>query len=71
MRTIVNISVPKEVAREVKQIARKEGFASVSEYFRHLHREEARRNLARELKVQTRAFEQGKGKVLRSLRDLR
>ena len=71
MRTILNISVPKETATEAKRVAREEGFASVSEYFRHLHREEERRKLARELKAQTRAFEAGKGKVLRSLRDLR
>jgi Arc/MetJ-type ribon-helix-helix transcriptional regulator len=71
MRTIVNISVPKEVAKEVKHTARDGGFASVSEYFRHLHREEKRRKLLQELRADSRAFRKGKGKALRSLRDLR
>lgn len=71
MRAIVNISVPKKIAEEVKLAAREDGFASVSEYFRYLHREEVRRKLAEELRAQTRAFKQGKGKILRSLRDLR
>lgn len=71
MRTIINISVPKETAQEAKRAARADGFASVSEYFRHLLREEKRRKLAVELEAQTRQFKQGKGKLLRSLRDLR
>jgi len=63
--------VPKETAAATKKVAQEEGFASVSEYFRHLLREENRRKLAKELEAQTKQFEQGKGKLLRSLRDLR
>lgn len=71
MRTILNISVPKETALEAKRAAKEDGFASVSEYFRHLLREENRRKLALELDAQRKQFETGKGKWLRSLKDLR
>ncbi len=68
MRTIVNISMPEETAKEAKRIAREEGFVSVSEYFRYLLREEKQRKLAEELHKQSRS---GKWIKLKSLRDLR
>jgi len=68
MRTIINISVPKETALATKKVAREEGFASVSEYFRHLLREENRRNLAIELRKQEKS---GKWIKAKSMRDLR
>ena len=68
MRTIMNISLPEETAREVKKTAKQEGFASVSEYVRHLWREEKRRLLALDIERQRRS---GNWKKLRSLRDLR
>ena len=70
MRTIVNISLPKEMAEEIKQEVRREGYASTSEFIRALLREYKRVKLAEELQKQTRKFEAGKGKILRSLRDL-
>ena len=70
MRTILNISIPVETAAEAKQATREGGFASVSEYFRHLHREEKRRKLVEELDAQRKQFESGKGKWLTSLKDL-
>ncbi|MES2202951.1 MAG: hypothetical protein V4474_01335 [Patescibacteria group bacterium] len=68
MRTIINISVPKETAVELKKTARKDGFASVSEYFRYLLREENRRKLAKELHRQEKS---GKWIEAKSVRDLR
>jgi len=68
MRTIINISVPKETAVEAKRVAREGGFASVSEYFRHLLREEKRRKLFVSLEKQRKS---GKWVKLRSLKDLR
>jgi len=59
------------MAKEVREEVKTTGFASVSEYFRHLIREEKQRRLARELAAERRAFKGGRGKVLRSLRDLR
>ncbi|OGG43423.1 hypothetical protein A2841_02400 [Candidatus Kaiserbacteria bacterium RIFCSPHIGHO2_01_FULL_48_10] len=71
MRSIMNISLPKAVADGVKHTVKVEKFASVSEYFRHLLREEGRKRLARELNASRRQFAKGKGKILHSLRDLR
>ncbi len=68
MRTIINISVPKETAAEARKTAKEEGFASVSEYFRHLLREENRRKLAESIRRQEKS---GKWVKLRSLKDLR
>lgn len=67
----MNISLPRSTASSVKREAKVEGFASVSEYFRHLIREEAERKLLRSLEKSRKEFESGKGKVLRSLKDLR
>jgi len=71
MRTIVNISLPKEMADEIKREVKREGFASTSEFIRALIREYKRAKLAEELHAQVRDFERGKGKILRSLKDLR
>ena len=71
MRTIVNISVPDTVAKEIKQTAKQRGFATVSEYMRYLVRQERERELAGSLLKDKLLFEQGKGKVLKSLRDLK
>lgn len=71
MRTIVNISLPKEMADELKREVRREGFASTSEFIRTLIREYKRAQLARSLYAQRRQFDQGKGKVLKSLQDWR
>lgn len=68
MRNIINISLPEEMAKGVEREVRKGKFASTSEYFRHLIRS---RELAEELEKSQREFEAGKGKVLRSLKDLR
>jgi putative addiction module CopG family antidote len=38
MRTIVNISLPKEMAEEIKRDVKEGGYASTSEYIRELLR---------------------------------
>jgi len=68
MRTIVNISLPPDVSSMVHKEVRLGGYASVSEFFRHLLRNH---KLADELRADRGKFEAGKGKVLHSLRDLR
>ena len=68
MRNIINISLPDMLAAEVEHEVKAGGFASKSEFFRHLLRE---RKLAKELGEDRREFERGKGKALKSLRDLR
>lgn len=67
MRTIVNISLPEDVAKEVKAVVKRERFASTSEFFRSLLRE----RFAEGLKEERIAFRKGKYKVLRSLKDLK
>ncbi len=59
MRTIVNISLPKETAREVKEAAKAGGFATTSEFFRHMLREYQRAELARELRAERDTFKTG------------
>ena len=68
MRNIVNISLPGAMVKEVEGEIKKGGFASRSEFFRHILREY---KLAQELENDRKKFEKGKGKVLRSLRGLR
>lgn len=68
MRNIINISLPEAMAKAVEREVRRGKFASTSEYFRHLLRTH---ELADELEKSRKEFEFGKGKVLRSLKDLR
>jgi Arc/MetJ-type ribon-helix-helix transcriptional regulator len=68
MRTIINISIPKETAQEAKRTVREEGFASMSEYFRYLLREEKRRKLFAELEKQRKSGRWIKAKSMRDLR---
>lgn len=68
MRNIINISLPPELNKKVQEEVKAGDYASVSEFFRQLLRTH---NLAKELKATKREFEDGKGKVLRSLKDLR
>lgn len=72
MRNIINISLPTEMVKIVKQEVKKGHYASVSEFFRTLLRDyEEESKLLAELEEIDREFEAGKGKVLHSLRDLR
>ena len=73
MRTILNISLPKEVAADVKKAAKEEGFVSTSEFMRHVLREYKREKLMESLKRQRAQYRKNPRawKVLRSLKDLR
>lgn len=70
MRSILNISLPKETALNVKRDAKQGGFATTSEYIRHLIRLENTRKLIDELKVSSQEYKKGKGKILKSLKEL-
>ena len=70
MRDVINLSVPASVSKEIKREVRAGGFASTSEFFRHIWREWRAQKLARELQADRRQFELGRGRALRSLRDL-
>lgn len=71
MRNVVNISLPENTVKLIDKEVKNGGFATKSEFFRHLLRLWNTQKLAEELKKNRKEFEAGKGKVLRSLRDLR
>ncbi|HLG25671.1 MAG TPA: ribbon-helix-helix domain-containing protein [Candidatus Gracilibacteria bacterium] len=70
MRQIVNISLPEETVKMIKAEVKKGGFASVSEFMRHLIRLWNTEKLVRDLKDGEKAFKAGKWKTLTSLKDL-
>jgi Arc/MetJ-type ribon-helix-helix transcriptional regulator len=71
MRNIVNISLPEKMVKMVKKEIKEKGYSSVSEFFRYLIREWNDNKLVDELKKDRLKFEAGKGKTLKSLKDLR
>ncbi len=72
MRNIINISLPAQMAKMVKQEVKKGKYASVSEFFRSLLREyEEESKILAELEESHREILDGKGKVLKSFKDLR
>lgn len=70
-RKIINISLPAKMAAQVKKEIAKGKFASTSEFFRDLLRKREEAALLAELKESQKEIHQGKGKILRSLADLR
>lgn len=71
MRTIINISLPKELDEVVDKELKKGKFATKSEFFRMLIRLWEEGKLVADLEESQREFKSGKGKLLRSLADLR
>lgn len=71
MRSIINISLPKELSKEVERAVKTGRYTSKSEFFRDLLRSWKEEQLLQELKESQREIAAGRGKVLRSLKDLR
>ncbi len=71
MRNVINISLPPAMTRAVEENVKKGHFASKSEFFRMIFRAWAERTLAKDLEESRNELRQGKGKELRSLKDLR
>ena len=72
MRNIINISLPKNLTKEVERQVREGGYATKSEFFRELVRRSLEEEkLFREIEESRKELRAGKGKILRSLRDLR
>ncbi len=71
MRNIINISLPPQLKEEVEAEVEKGNFASTSEFFRYLLRLWQEKKLLKELNQSRREIKNGRGKVLRSLKDLR
>ncbi|MBI3273859.1 MAG: ribbon-helix-helix protein, CopG family [Candidatus Colwellbacteria bacterium] len=71
MRNIINISLPPRMAKVVEKTVRRSGFSSKSEFFRMLLRLWMEGKLVEELEESRKELKEGRGKFLRTLRDLR
>ncbi len=71
MRTIVNISLPPKLSSLVEKEILKGNYASKSEFFRTLLRLWLEGKLAEDLEASRKELESGKGKLLKSLVNLR
>lgn len=70
MREVINISLPKSMADQIRLEVKKNDYASVSEFIRHLIRSWNTQKLALELENDQKEFKKGKSKELKSLKDL-
>ncbi|MBI4085824.1 MAG: ribbon-helix-helix protein, CopG family [Candidatus Liptonbacteria bacterium] len=71
MRNIVNISLPAELKREVEKAVGTGQYATKSEFFRDLLRLWKEEQTLQELRGSQKEIVRGKGKILKSLKDLR
>jgi len=71
MRAIINISLPETMALTVERAVATGEYATKSEFFRTLIRNWSEQKLANELKQSSVEMQLGKGKLLKSLKDLR
>ncbi len=71
MRKILNISLPTQMANKIKKVVSSGKYATTSEFIRHLIREWEESNLIDELRQSQKEINSGKGKILKSLKDLR
>lgn len=71
MRTIVNISLPSQLSKVVEKEVATGKYASKSEFFRNLLRLWMEGKLLSVLEDSRKELRAGKGKLLRSLSDLR
>ena len=70
MRTTLNISMPVSLKKSVDRAVKEGRYASVSEFFRDAIRAWEDDQLYQSVLQSEKEFAQGKGKKLRSLRDL-
>ena len=68
---MINISLPEQMVEAVETGVKSGNFATKSEFFRSLIRLWMEGKLMVELEESRKELRQGKGKVLRSLKDLR
>lgn len=71
MRKIINISLPAELNEEVNKAVKSGRYATKSEFFRDLLRLWEEQKLLNEIRESEKEFAAGKGKVLKSLKQLR
>jgi Arc/MetJ-type ribon-helix-helix transcriptional regulator len=71
MRNIINISLPIPLTTIVEKEVKTGNYASKSEFFRHLLRLWINGKLVNDLYQSRNEFQNGKGKLIKSLRNLR
>jgi Arc/MetJ-type ribon-helix-helix transcriptional regulator len=71
MREVINISMPPQMAKEVKDFVKTGQYISTSEFFRDLLRDWQTGKLLNELHESHQEIVSGKGKILKSLKDLK
>lgn len=71
MRSVVNISLPLQLTKVVDEEVARGAYASKSEFFRMLLRSWMEGRFAADLEKSRDELKNGKGKILRSLSDLR
>ena len=71
MRNVINISLPIPLTAVVEKEVKRGSYASKSEFFRHLLRLWMEGKLAYDLDQSRNEIRKGKGKLLKSLGDLR
>ena len=71
MREVINISLPKELNKSVEKLVKEGKYATKSEFFRDLLRMWIEGKILRELTESRKELVSGRGKLLRSLKDLR
>ncbi len=71
MRAVVNISLPVKLSKVVDDVVSEGKYATKSEFFRSLLRMWMEGKLAEELEESRKELKSGKGKLLKSLADLR
>ncbi len=71
MRDIINISLPTELAKLVRKEVKAGKYSSVSEFFREILRARLENRILSDLRKSQKQIASGKGKVLKSLKDLR
>jgi len=71
MRTVINISLPQQLTAVVEETVASGEYASKSEFFRSLLRMWLEGKLSWELEQSRAELKAGRGKLLKSLKDLR
>jgi len=71
MRKVINISLPVELGKIVEEHVKSGRYATKSEFFRHLLRLWTEGKLLEELNESRKELALGRGKILKSLKDLR
>ena len=71
MRKIINISLSESLNKKVNDAIREGDYSSKSEFFRDLFRFWNEEKLLKEIKLSQREISVGKGRVLKSLKQLR